>query len=159
SLIQTIGRAARNANGRVILYAETVTDSMQRAIDETERRRVVQTAYNEAHGIVPTSVRRPIEGPLVESFPDDDVPSLLDPADDGLGGTSAAEIRRAMREAAENLDFERAAALRDRLREIESGHAPGGGGVAAPEPRSAVPGRGRAPGPARGGRRSRGART
>jgi len=162
SLIQTIGRAARNANGRVILYAESVTESMQRAIDETDRRREVQRAYNQTHGIVPTSVRRPIEGPLVEAFPDDDAaPSLVDLGDHDAGNATPAELRRAMREAAENLDFERAAALRDRLREVEGGTGAAAGGRA---PASGVRGRGRGPGrstapPAgRGGRRTRGGR-
>ena len=126
SLIQTIGRAARNLHGRVILYADTMTDSMRRAIEETDRRRETQRAYNEAHGIVPTSVVRPIGGPLVEAYPEDDLaPSLLadghelDPT--AYPSATAAEWRRAMREAAENLDFERAAELRDRLRALESG--------------------------------------
>jgi excinuclease ABC subunit B len=161
SLIQTIGRAARNANGRVLLYAETVTESMQRAIDETDRRRATQRAYNEEHGIVPTSVRRPIEGPLVENFPDDDAPpSLLPPDDDGLVGATAAELRRAMREAAESLDFERAAGLRDRLRRLEPqtvGSAPSPSGGSGSPRGGAGRGASRAVG-ARGGRRTRGGR-
>ncbi|MFM8408789.1 MAG: excinuclease ABC subunit UvrB, partial [Alphaproteobacteria bacterium] len=158
SLIQTIGRAARNANGRVLLYAESITDSMQRAIDETSRRREVQRAYNEANGIVPTSVRRPIEGPLVDSFPDDDsAPSLVEPGDDALAGVTVTELRRAMREAAEALDFERAAALRDRLREVEAGGLSAHGAAAAEAATSRGRGGRGAPGaPARGGRRRAG---
>ncbi|MFM7140755.1 MAG: helicase-related protein, partial [Alphaproteobacteria bacterium] len=158
SLIQTIGRAARNANGRVLLYAESITDSMRRAIDETNRRREVQQAYNEANGIVPTSVRRPIEGPLVDSFPDDDsAPSLVEPGDEALAVASVAELRRAMREAAEALDFERAAALRDRLREVEAGGLSAPGAAAAEAATSRGRGGRGAPGaPARGGRRRAG---
>jgi len=138
SLIQTIGRAARNVNGLVIMYADHVTDSMRHAIDETTRRRDIQRRYNEEHGITPESVRKAIGSPLVEVYEADyaTVPVLTpeelaerEAAADDLP-RAAAEIRQAMREAAEALDFERAAELRDRLRALEG--APFG--VASPPP-------------------------
>ena len=117
SLIQTIGRAARNVNGRVLLYADGVTDSMRRAIDETNRRREIQRAYNEEHGITPESVQKAIGSPLVEIYEADYATvSLPEEESAGDGGTaSLAELRREMREAAEALEFERAAELRDRI--------------------------------------------
>ena len=117
SLIQTIGRAARNAEGKVILYADTVTPSMRAAMDETERRRAIQTAYNEEHGIVPKtivkSVRELIEisGPAVQTK-------------SGVKMTESerrAEIERLekeMKKAAKMLEYEYAALLRDRLIEL-----------------------------------------
>jgi len=152
SLIQTIGRAARNANGRVILYADTMTDSMQRAIDETNRRREVQRQYNEQHGIVPTSIQKAIGAPLVDAYEGDYVTVSIDPEPELGDGTTdaaalAAELRRAMREAAEQLDFERAAELRDRLRQVESGL-----------PAAAAPERARDAGGAAAGGRMRGRR-
>ncbi|MFP6664216.1 MAG: helicase-related protein, partial [Deltaproteobacteria bacterium] len=123
SLIQTIGRASRHVNGRVILYGDRVTDSMKRAIEETDRRRVIQHAYNQEHGITPESIRKSIGSPLVEVFEADHstTPSI---GPGGLvaaaQGTSTAELRRAMREAAENLEFERAGELRDQIRARET---------------------------------------
>ncbi|ACY12655.1 excinuclease ABC subunit UvrB [Haliangium ochraceum] len=132
SLIQTIGRAARNVNGRVLLYADRITKSMRDAIDETERRRALQGEYNQTHGIVPRSTTRAIldiqptnadgsltRAPLTEAVPTDVL--------DELSVDNAAELRKAieklrgeMRAAAAELDFERAAKLRDRARELES---------------------------------------
>ncbi|MEO2168971.1 MAG: helicase-related protein, partial [bacterium] len=126
SLIQTIGRASRHVNGRVLLYGDTITDSMKRAIDETSRRREIQGAYNQEHGITPESIRKAVGSPLMEVFEADHatVPSI---GPGGLvtaaEGTSTAELRRAMREAAENLEFERAGELRDQIRAREAGGA------------------------------------
>ena len=125
SLIQTIGRAARNVNGKVILYGDSITDSMQRAMDETTRRREIQAAYNEEHGITPQTIRKEISSPLVEAFESDH--ATMPALESGDAGKSVAELRRAMREAAENLEFERAAEIRDQIRVREEG-APAAGG-------------------------------
>ena len=124
SLIQTIGRAARNVNGKVILYGDRVTDSMQRAIEETDRRRAIQARYNEDHGITPETIRKEIASPLVEIFEGDH--ATMPALEEGDAGLSVAELRRAMREAAENLEFERAAEIRDQIRVREEGAAEGG---------------------------------
>src|SRR5262249_3339110 len=116
SLIQTMGRAARNVNGSVLMYADAVTASMRTAIDETGRRRAVQQAYNEEHGITPQTIRKAIADSLVVACEGDyvDVPLVSD----GEEGSAAspevltrevAELRREMREAARHLEFERAA--------------------------------------------------
>jgi excinuclease ABC subunit B len=124
SLIQTIGRAARNVNGMVILYADTMTDSMKRAIEETERRRKTQAAFNRKHGITPQSIVKALGSPLVKIYDADyvDVPLAAEPS----SGFGAAELprqirklRNEMKQAAQNLEFERAAELRDRIRELE----------------------------------------
>ena len=129
SLIQTIGRAARNVNGRVLLYADRVTDSMRRAIDETNRRREIQRNYNEEHGITPESVQKAIGSPLVEMYESDYATVSLPEDESSKGEASVSELRREMHEAAEALEFERAADLRDRIQQL-SGDG-GGGGVAA----------------------------
>ena len=120
SLVQTIGRAARNVDGYVIMYADTITDSMQRAIDETERRRTKQLAYNAEHGITPQSIKKAVHGILEISS------TVKDPA----SGMSEEElqakinlIREQMREAAASLEFEEAAKLRDELFAL-TGEAP-----------------------------------
>jgi excinuclease ABC subunit B len=125
SLIQTAGRAARNVDGRVIMYADTVTASMKTAIGETERRRALQAAYNAEHGITPESVVRHIDEVLSSVYERDyGTPSPRDSRD--AFRTQAeldAEIGRLeteMKSAAANLDFERAAALRDRLRALRT---------------------------------------
>jgi excinuclease ABC subunit B len=138
SLIQTIGRAARNVRGEVIMYGDTVTPAMKRAIDETERRRTIQLAYNEAHGITPETVRRAVLDISPGSGNRDFVAVPLK----GATGESVEErvesLRAEMLAAAESLDFERAAELRDRLRAI-GGELP----AAPPTKKTAGGGRGR----------------
>ncbi len=114
SLIQTIGRAARNENGRVIMYADVLTESMQNAINETNRRRILQMAYNEAHHIKPMTIRKQINDLITATLP-----SL---PENNLGTKDAENreemlnsLKNSMFEAAQNLDFERAAQLRDQL--------------------------------------------
>ena len=125
SLIQTVGRAARNADGRVIMYADTITDSMRSAIDETRRRREIQQAYNEAHGITPTSIKKavrdlisisrseeePIRGVKLEKEPESmsekELMKLI------------MEVQKKMQRAAAELDFEQAAVLRDQMMELK----------------------------------------
>lgn len=118
SLIQTIGRAARNSEGHVILYADTITRSMRRAMDETARRRELQEKYNEEHGIVPQTIKKDIR----------DVIESMKAVDDGEAKTKfkvsdyekmIAGLTAEMMKAAENLEFEQAAELRDRIRKIE----------------------------------------
>jgi excinuclease ABC subunit B len=126
SLIQTIGRAARNVSGRVVLYADRITDSMKRAMDETERRREIQHAHNEAHGVTPRSIITPVnEGPNEADCGDTDGAPVRDKSE-VLEGLSIAEIqarvttmKEEMHVAAKSLDFERAAELRDRVRAYE----------------------------------------
>ena len=110
SLIQTIGRAARNVNGTVLLYADAVTDSMRRAIDETSRRRAVQQEYNQAHGITPQTIQKAIGDPLAVVCEADylTVPLVRETADEAAGDPAelagrVAALRRAMREAAKQL--------------------------------------------------------
>ena len=113
SLIQTIGRAARNAEGRVILYADAVTDSMRRAIEETERRRQLQEAYNAEHDITPESIRRQVHALLeITSQAEQSAPADLDPEERAM---LAAKLEDQMLHAAAELDFEKAAKLRDEL--------------------------------------------
>jgi excinuclease ABC subunit B len=126
SLIQTIGRAARNVSGRVILYADRVTDSMRRAIDETERRRATQAEYNQQHGITPRSVVRAIMDLQPGSSPDFlDARTLAERAqalqvqDKDELFAAVKKLRTEMRQAAHDLEFEKAAELRDRARELE----------------------------------------
>ena len=116
SLIQTIGRAARNVEGRVIMYADTLTDSMNRAISETNRRREIQQQYNEEHGITPRSVRSAIRSLMeVTRVPDMDAGKALDDAERQL---AIEHLEERMLEAANNLDFEKAAKLRDQMLEL-----------------------------------------
>jgi len=126
SLIQTIGRCARNLSGRAILYADTMTDSMRQAIDETYRRRAIQTAYNEEHRITPESIVRPLDMTLV-AVADGDYVDLTSEADglpefrsqSDLDGYIA-KLETDMREAAKRFEFEHAAKLRDQVRELRS---------------------------------------
>ncbi len=131
SLIQTIGRAARNAGGRVLMFADRVTPAMRVAIDETERRREIQKSYNEAHGITPTTIRRAILNVVEQSGERDYLAVPRGPARSKAAGSSAPadlpekiqELRQEMFLAAENLDFEKAARLRDQLARL-SGQQP-----------------------------------
>ena len=125
SLIQTIGRAARNAEGRVIMYADTITGSMQRALAETERRRAKQIAWNEAHGITPQTVRKNVEDVLAGLWQGDTdmarVTAQVERPAHGANLETVLEAMRAdMRKAAENLEFEEAARLRDEIRRLET---------------------------------------
>ncbi len=125
SLIQTIGRAARNAEGRVILYADKITDSMQYAIDETKRRRDKQTAWNKANGITPETIKKDITDILDSVYEKADrVTVKAGSKDASLHGkdipTIIAELETKMRDAAANLEFEEAARLRDELKRIEN---------------------------------------
>jgi excinuclease ABC subunit B len=125
SLIQTIGRAARNSEGRVILYADRITDSMQYAIDETKRRRDKQTAWNKANGITPETIKKDITDILDSVYEKADrVTVKAGSKDASLHGkdipTIIAELETKMRDAAANLEFEEAARLRDELKRIEN---------------------------------------
>jgi excinuclease ABC subunit B len=140
SLIQTAGRAARNLNGRVVLYADTVTDSMRRALDETGRRRARQLEHNARHGIQPRGVEKSVEQVLQATSVADaigaseDVRGLVGAAEAEDAGSLLARLEEEMLEAARQLEFERAASLRDRADEVRAqlGAAAGMGVVAPP---------------------------
>ena len=126
SLIQTIGRAARNINGRAILYADKMTDSMRRAIDETERRRVTQEAYNIENGITPESILRPLDMSLAQILKaeyadlteqDETTPEFRSQQE---LDAYVANVESDMREAAKKFEFEKAAKLRDRVKELKT---------------------------------------
>ena len=130
-MIQTIGRSARHVNAEVVLYADTVTQSMQRAIDETSRRRALQLAYNTEHGITPETIVKAIRRGIEEEIQAKTEvrkavgrDELTDANEDYLNALEAE-----MLQAAENLEFERAAALRDRIMQIKTEQ---GGGKARP---------------------------
>jgi excinuclease ABC subunit B len=126
SLIQTIGRAARHLDGHAILYADVMTDSMRKALDETARRRRTQVEYNERHGIVPQSIVKPIDMCLVAVAEGDyaTVPLEEDPDVEGLTPDERqrfiAELEERMREAARKFEFEQAAQLRDRVKALKA---------------------------------------
>ncbi|MEM6431082.1 MAG: excinuclease ABC subunit UvrB, partial [Deinococcota bacterium] len=126
SLIQTIGRAARNVNGEVFLYADVISDAMQAAIDETDRRREKQLAYNEQHGITPESVQKRVLEVIRGENEDDDAPESkpLSPWERELVTDDLkqqlAVLETEMWQASEDLDFEKAAAIRDQVRELEA---------------------------------------
>jgi len=127
SLIQTIGRCARNLNGRAIMYADRMTDSMKKAIDETNRRRAIQTAYNEANGITPESIVRPLEMSLA-SIVAADYADLTSVEADGIPEFKSQEdldayivkLESDMREAAKRFEFEKAAKLRDTIKDLRT---------------------------------------
>ncbi|MBT53493.1 MAG: excinuclease ABC subunit B [Mameliella sp.] len=125
SLIQTIGRAARNADGRVIMYADRITGSMERAMGETDRRREKQIAYNKEHGITPATVKKNVEDILAGLYKGDvdmnRVTAKIDPARQGANLQTVLDgLRTDMRKAAENLEFEDAARLRDEIKRLEA---------------------------------------
>jgi excinuclease ABC subunit B len=167
SLIQTAGRAARNVNGRVIFYADTETDSMRRALEETARRRAKQLAYNEKHGITPRTIEKSVSDVmLTTSVADargasaqDDVRGLLAAIDDEGPEALLARLEAEMLEAARKLEFERAASLRDRIEDVRlalagaarMGLTPAEAGSAGAARRANAPSRGSAR-----GRRGRG---
>jgi excinuclease ABC subunit B len=127
SLIQTIGRAARNVNGKVIMYADVITDSMRRAIDETDRRRAKQLVFNEEHGITPASISKAIDASLVEMYSPEwaVVPEVDETAAEETMLSPheltdrISELRRDMMKAASELEYERAAELRDQIKRLE----------------------------------------
>ncbi|MFZ4381852.1 MAG: excinuclease ABC subunit UvrB [Sandarakinorhabdus sp.] len=154
SLIQTIGRAARNVDGRVILYADRITGSMERALAETDRRRTKQEAYNIEHGITPTTIRRNIgdvladvsmKDGLVVDTGDDDTPHLV-----GHNLKAyIADLEQQMQAAASDLEFEKAAAIRDQIRRLEMDE------LGVPHDQRTAPVKGRATGGAAGTRTTR----
>src|SRR6516165_5638135 len=124
SLIQTVGRCARNLNGRAILYADTITDSMKRAMDETDRRRAIQEAYNVANGITPESIVRPLAMSLASIVEADYITVPVDlPAEGAVSSDQLDELitnlEKQMREAAKQFEFEKAAQLRDRIKALK----------------------------------------
>lgn len=127
SLIQTMGRAARHVNGRVVMYADTVTGSMRRAIDETNRRRKIQLAYNEEHGIVPKGIHKDV-GQMIEAT------KVAEDVARGMAGVKVGEVDQEllleklydqMNEAAASLEFEKAARIRDQIYAIKAGNSAG----------------------------------
>jgi len=143
SLIQTIGRAARNVHGRAILYGDVITDSMKRAIRETERRRILQQAYNEANNITPQTIIKPIDMSLVAVAEGDYVTVPLETeSETELELTQEqrdaliTELEVRMRDAAKKFEFEKAAQFRDRIKALKASGVyeeavssrPGGGG-------------------------------
>ena len=120
SLIQTIGRAARHVDGTVIMYADQITGSMQRAIDETNRRRALQQKFNEEHGIIPHTVQKSVRRALEGMSPAEETNEKPSPQ---KLSQMIADLRDEMLLAAESLEFERAAELRDRIKKLEHGEA------------------------------------
>ncbi len=127
SLIQTIGRCARNLNGRALLYADRMTDSMKKALSETDRRRAIQVAYNEANGITPESIVRPLEMSLARII-EADYADLTDVDTEGVPDFKSQDeldayikkLESDMREAAKRFEFEKAAKLRDTVKELRT---------------------------------------
>jgi excinuclease ABC subunit B len=134
SLVQTIGRAARHINGRAVLYADRITGSMQRALEEMDRRRAIQRAHNQEHGITPVSIVKSMEEVRLSTHvadarterpePKAAVQDRIDLRDPAKRATAITALERQMREAAANLEFELAAMLRDQLNELKALSAP-----------------------------------
>ncbi len=126
SLIQTMGRAARNENGHVIMYADRVTDSMQKAMDETTRRRTIQAAYNEEHGITPVTIKKKIRDVIRATEAAEEAEEYVSKAVEGKKLKKEDRVKlitlleKEMKEAAKALDFERAAELRDTVLELKA---------------------------------------
>ena len=142
ALIQTCGRAARNVNGVVIMYADVITDSIRRTLDETERRRARQTEFNKENDITPRSVQKGIKD-ILDTVYEADYPDIPMVAEDGVEYVDAAslpkrieELRKEMREAAKRLEFERAADLRDQVLALEQQFLGAGDAVALRAPRA-----------------------
>ena len=123
SLIQTIGRAARNSEGHVIMYADTMTESMEKAISETERRRQIQMAYNEAHGITPTTIQKSVREliSIGKAIAKKELQFKKDPEemDSKELEKLIADIQKKMKKAAAELNFEAAAEYRDKMVELK----------------------------------------
>ena len=123
SLIQTIGRAARNAEGHVIMYADTMTDSMKKAIDETERRRKVQMEYNEAHGITPQTIKKSVRDliSISKKVAAEELRMEKEPESMSVQELEklVKDVTKQMKKAAAELNFEAAAELRDKLIELK----------------------------------------
>jgi excinuclease ABC subunit B len=123
-LIQTVGRAARNVNGRAIMYADTLTESMRLAIGETDRRRQIQEAYNREHGITPASIIKSIDEVMTSVYERDYVTISPEAADEfrthGELEAHVAALQTQMKAAAANLEFEKAASIRDRIKQLRS---------------------------------------
>jgi excinuclease ABC subunit B len=143
SLIQTMGRAARNLRGRAILYADVITKSMNQAMTETRRRRAIQQAYNEANDITPQSIIKPIDMSLVAiaeadyvTVPLDEEPETGEELTAERRTTLIAELETKMKQAAKSFEFEKAAQFRDRMKALKASvvheeataSGPGGGG-------------------------------
>ena len=147
--MQTIGRSARNVNAKVILYADEVTESMRRAIEETERRRVLQHEYNQAHGITPETIRKQIRAGIEsEAAAHREANAAVGRGDEARYVTEEylAELETEMHAAATALEFERAAALRDRIEAMRDSNG---------EAAHAVSAKAREAGQRRGGKRQR----
>nr|WP_200872397.1 excinuclease ABC subunit UvrB [Exiguobacterium oxidotolerans] len=124
SLIQTIGRAARNSEGHVVLFADKITDSMQRAMDETERRRNIQLAFNKEHGITPKTIQKDVRGVISTTIESDDTVEKLEKFNKlkkPERETLLEQLDQEMRQAAKDMQFERAAELRDLILELKAG--------------------------------------
>lgn len=123
SLIQTIGRAARNSEGKVILYAEKITDSMRKAMDETARRRLIQEAYNKKHGITPKTIKKRVSDGLVEIYESHSTKKISKAEEivkkPGLMDKEIKSLRLKMKKASENLEFEEAARCRDQIKRLQ----------------------------------------
>ena len=121
SLIQTVGRAARNSEGRVIMYADKITRSMESAIEETKRRREIQMLYNEEHGITPTTIKKGVRAGIeATKIADEEVIYGIKETDDiDEIKNNIVNLQTEMMESAQNLQFERAAELRDKIKQLE----------------------------------------